>query len=286
MGAFSRRIFMSLVINTNISSINAQRNLRMTRDSLNGSLEKLSSGLRINKAGDDAAGLAISEKLKAEIRSLSQAKRNANDGISLIQTAEGALNEIGNILIRLRELSVQASSDTIGDVERGFIDVEYQQLKEEIQRISNVTEFNGISLLNGKSGTLDIQIGTGNDAFLDRIAYNGTNTNATVAALGLSSVGSGSKAQAQISIGSIDDAIVNVNSIRANLGAVQNRLTSTVNNLAISEENISAANSRIRDVDVASETANLARNSILTQAGVSVLAQANQTPNLALKLLG
>lgn len=277
---------MSLVINTNVASINAQRNLRITKDGLNGSLEKLSSGLRINKAGDDAAGLAISEKLKAEIRSLGQAKRNANDGISMIQTAEGALNEVGNMLIRLRELSVQASSDTISDVERGFIDVEFQQLKEEIQRISSVTEFNSTKLLNGESGVLEIQIGTGNDAFLDRISYDGTATNATLAALGVAGTGSTSKVQAQGSIEQIDDAIVNVNSIRANLGAVQNRLSSTINNLAINEENISAANSRIRDVDVASETASLARNSILMQAGISVLSQANQTPNLALKLLG
>lgn len=277
---------MSMVINTNVSSINAQRNLRITKDGLDGSLEKLSSGLRINKAGDDAAGLAISEKLKAEIRSLSQAKRNANDGISMIQTAEGALNEVGNMLIRLRELSVQASSDTIGDVERGFVDVEYQQLKEEIQRIASVTEFNSTKLLNGESGVLDIQIGTGNDAFLDRISYDGTATNATIAALGVAATGATSKALAQGSIEQIDNAIVTVNSIRANLGAVQNRLSSTINNLAINEENVSSANSRIRDVDVASETASLARSSILMQAGVSVLAQANQTPNLALKLLG
>lgn len=277
---------MSMVINTNVSSINAQRNLRITKDGLNGSLEKLSSGLRINKAGDDAAGLAISEKLKAEIRSLGQAKRNANDGISMIQTAEGALNEVGNMLIRLRELSVQASSDTIGDVERGFVDVEYQQLKEEIQRISSVTEFNSTKLLNGESGLLEIQIGTGNDAFLDRISYDGTATNATIAALGVAATGATSKAQAQGSIEQIDNAIVTVNSIRANLGAVQNRLSSTINNLAINEENVSSANSRIRDVDVASETASLARSSILMQAGISVLSQANQTPNLALKLLG
>jgi len=277
---------MSLRINTNIASINAQRNLTGTKNGLDSSLEKLSSGLRINKAADDAAGLAVSENMKAQIRSLAQAKRNANDGISMIQTAEGGLNEVSNILIRLRELSVQASSDTIGDVERGFINTEYQQLKSEVERISSVTNYNGTKLLAGEGKSLEIQIGTNNNSFEDRIVYNVAAQNASLAALGIVSIDVSSKAAAQDSIGKIDDAIVSVSGNRANLGALQNRLSSTVNNLAISEENISASNSRIRDVDVASETSNLTKASILNQAGVSVLAQANASPNAALKLLG
>lgn len=277
---------MSLRINTNIASINAQRNLTGTKNGLDSSLEKLSSGLRINKAADDAAGLAVSENMKAQIRSLAQAKRNANDGISMIQTAEGGLNEVSNILIRLRELSVQAASDTISDVERGFINTEYQQLKSEVERISSVTNYNGTKLLSGEGASLDIQIGTNNNSFEDRIVYNVANQNASLGALGVKDIDVSSKAGAQDAIGKIDSAIVSVSGNRANLGALQNRLSSTVNNLAISEENISASNSRIRDVDVASETSNLTKASILNQAGVSVLAQANASPNAALKLLG
>jgi len=277
---------MGLRINTNVASINAQRNLNQTKIGLDSSLEKLSSGQRINKAGDDAAGLAVSENLKAQIRSLEQASRNANDGISLIQTAEGGLNEISNILIRLRELSVQGASDTIGDKERGFIDVEYQQLKSEIQRISQVTNFNGTSLLTGEGTQLEIQVGTNNNPFEDRISYDRPALNAQVTAIGIAEIKSSSKVDAQDAIGKLDNAIVAINSNRANLGAMQNRLSSTVNNLAVSSENMMASNSRIRDVDVAKETANLARNNILNQAGVSVLAQANATPSAAIKLIG
>jgi flagellin len=276
---------MGLRINTNISSINAQRNLRTTKLNLNKSLERLSSGQRINKAGDDAAGLAISENLKAQIRGLAQAKRNANDGISLIQTAEGGMNEIGNMLVRLRELSVQAASDTIGDKERQFLDVEYQQLKNEIQRISQVTEFNGTNLLNGSGGILEIQVGTHNDPFEDRIVYDAGEANSSLDSLGISTIGVSTKISAQSSIEVIDDAITRVSAMRANLGAIQNRLNSTINNISVAEENMSAANSRVRDVDVAQETANLARNNILLQAGVSVLTQANQSTNVALNLL-
>jgi flagellin len=276
---------MGLRINTNVASLNAQRNLLNTKNSMNSSLEKLSSGMRINKAGDDAAGLAISEGLKAQIRSLGQAKRNTNDGISMIQTAEGGLNEISNILIRLRELSVQSASDTIGDTERSFIDVEYQQLKKEIQRIAQVTTFNGTNLLNGSGQMIEIQIGTGNDPFEDRLVYHAGEANATLNSLGVANLNVDIKTNAQAAIENVDSAIVSVNSIRANLGALQNRLSSTVNNIAVSEENLSAANSRIRDVDVALETANLARNNILLQAGTSVLSQANQFPQMALNLL-
>lgn len=276
---------MGLRISTNVASLNAQRNLSSSSLQLQSSLEKLSSGFRINKGSDDAAGLAISEKLKAEIRGLRQARRNANDGISMIQTAEGGLNEISNILIRLRELGVQASSDTIGDTERKFVDLEFQQLKKEIQRIAEVTNFNGTSLLDGKQGSLEIQVGTHNDDFKDRIAYNGLSNNATLEALKLAAENVQKTEMAQASLSKIDDAIVATNAIRADLGAMQNRLQSTVNNITVTDENLSAANSRIRDVDVASETAELTRNTILQQAGVSVLSQANQSSSLALKLL-
>ncbi|MBN1113931.1 MAG: flagellin FliC [Oligoflexia bacterium] len=277
---------MGLRINTNVASINAQRNLDASKSGLDSSLEKLSSGQRINKAGDDAAGLAVSEKLKAQIRSLGQAKRNANDGISMIQVAEGGLNEVSNILIRLRELSIQAASDTVGDTERGFINVEYQQLKQEIQRISQVTEFNGTSLLTGEGPELEIQVGVNNNPFEDRIVYPTGAQNVQLTALGIEGIGTANKLDAQGSIGMIDTAIVQVNANRANLGAMQNRLSSTVRNISVSEENMEASNSRIRDVDVARETSNLARNTILNQAGVAVLSQANQSSAAALKLIG
>lgn len=276
---------MGLRINTNIPSIGAQRALRQTGDRLNANLRKLSSGQRITRAGDDAAGLAISENLRADIRSMRQAKRNANDGISLIQTAEGSLGEISNMLIRLRELSIQAASDTVGDTERGFTDIEFQNLKEEIERITKSTQFNGIQLLDGTGGMLEFQIGISNDPFLDRIGYDGVQSDATLQTLGIDGDSIANKIGAQSSLRKLDDALVKVNAIRANMGALQNRLTSTVNNLGISDENLSAANSRIRDVDVASESSDLTRNTILQQAGTSVLSQANQSPQAALKLI-
>lgn len=277
---------MGLRINTNVSSLAAQRSLGSTNLRLNDNLRKLSSGERITRAGDDAAGLAISENLKAQIRGLRQAKRNANDAISLIQTSEGGLSEISNIVIRLRELAVQAASDTIGDTERGFTDVEFQNLKEEIDRISKAAEFNGIKVLDGSGGMLEFQVGTRNDPMLDRLRYDGSQANATLAALGLTAESVASKEGAQVTLKKLDDALVQINGTRADLGALQNRLSSTINNLGISDENLSAANSRIRDVDVAAETADMTRNNILVQSGVSVLSQANQFPNIALKLLG
>ena len=277
---------MGLRISTNVASLNAQKNLGFTQRGLNQSLARLSSGYRINQASDDAAGLAISEQLKGQIRGLRQASRNANDGISLVQVAEGGLQEVSNMLIRLRELAVQGSSDTIGDTERKFIDVEYQQLKSEMQRISEVTTFNGRDLLNGTGGLIDIQVGTHNDPFKDRISFNASAANASLEALGLTAEGTGTKEMAQTSIDAVDKAIVSVNAIRANFGAMQNRLTSTTANIAVADENLSAANSRIRDADVAAESSELMRNNILTQAGVSVLSQANNTTQLALKLLG
>jgi flagellin len=203
-----------------------------------------------------------------------------------VQVAEGGLNEISSMLIRLRELGVQAASDTIGDTERKFLDVEYQQLKSEIQRISEVTEFNGRDLLNGTGGVIDIQVGTNNDPFKDRISFNASAANSSLESLGLSAESLGLKESAQQSIDVVDRAIVSVNAIRANFGAMQNRLTSTVTNIAIADENLSAANSRIRDADIAAESAELTRNNILMQAGVSVLSQANNVSQMALKLLG
>lgn len=277
---------MGLRIATNTSALNAQRQMSITRLALDKSLEKLASGSRINHAGDDAAGLAISENLRAQIRGIRQAKRNAQDGISLIQVSEGGLNEIGNILIRLRELSIQAASDTIGDTERGFTDREFQSLKQEVDRIANVTNFNGTPLLNGRAGIFEIQVGTHNNPILDRVVYNGERSDATLDALKLGGESVATKQGAQLSLAVIDDALVQVNSVRADLGALQNRLQSTINNQMISDENLSAANSRIRDTDFAEEVSELTKNNILMQSGVSVLSQANTTQQSTLKLLG
>lgn len=276
---------MGLRITTNVASINAQRNLTNSQQVMQNSFARLASGSRINKAADDAAGLAISENLKAQIRGLRQASRNANDGISLVQTAEGGLQEISNILIRFRELGVQAASDTIGNRERGFLDVEYQQLKQELQRIAEVTRFNGRDLLNGTGGMFAVQVGVHNDDFKDRITFNASAADATLEALGLVPHSLATKEGAQVSIAAADDAIVSVNAIRANFGALQNRLQSTVTNLGVSDENMSAANSRVRDTDIAAETSEMVRNNILLQAGISVLSQANAAQQVALKLL-
>lgn len=281
---------MALVINTNVASINAQRNLSKSGSALNTSMARLSSGMRITAAKDDAAGLAISEKLRAQIRGLGQAERNAQDGISLVQTAEGALNEVSGALIRMRELSVQASTGTLGDEERGYLNDEFNALMTEIDRIANVTEFNGKYLLNGaSSGGVSFQVGLNNNSN-DRIAMSITATrtasigNGTGSMLSDQSISQVSSAQA--SLGVIDEAISDISNVRGDLGAVQNRLQTTVNNLATQRENISAANSRIRDVDVASETVAMTRSQILMQAGVSVLAQSNQLPSMALSLIG
>ncbi len=277
---------MGLRIRTNVPSLNAQMNLIGTNRNLDQALARLSSGYRINRAADDAAGLAMSENLRGQIRGLKQANRNANDGISLVQVAEGGLNEVANMLIRLRELAVQASSDTIGDTERKFLDVEYQQLKSEIQRVAEVTKFNDRDLLNGTGGLFDIQIGIHNDPFKDRISFNASAANASIDSLGVVAEAVATKEQAQSSIDVVDEAMLSVNAMRANFGALQNRLQSTINNLNIAHENYSAANSRIRDTDVAAETAELTRNNILMQSGISVLGQANQMKTMALKLLG
>lgn len=277
---------MALRISTNVASLNAQKNLRNTNLGMERSLARLSSGYRINQAADDAAGLAISENLRGQIRGLKQASRNAEDGVSLVQVAEGGLNEVSNMLIRLRELGVQAASDTIGETERKFLDVEYQQLKSEIQRIAEVTQFNGRDLLNGTGGIIDVQVGVQNDPFKDRISFNTSAANSTLEALGMTAESLATKEQAQQSLSVVDSSLLQVNAMRANFGALQNRLNSTIANLGVAHENLSAANSRVRDADVAEETAELTRSSILMQAGVSVLGQANQAQQVALKLLG
>jgi flagellin len=285
---------MGITINTNVPSVNAQRNLGATQNRLAGNLARLSTGLRINQSADDAAGLAISEKLKAQIRSLSQAERNANDGVSLLQTAEGAMNEVSGILIRIRELAVQSATDTVGDTERGFLNQEVTALKSELDRIADVTEFNGKKLLTGgTSGTsFNFQVGIGATSS-DRITTTVKGTKAAdlgaVSGGAVSSVASvniSTVTGAQNALAALDQAISDVSSRRADIGAVQNRLNVTVANLGTARENLSAANSRIRDVDVAAETADLTRNNILVQAGVSVLAQANQQPAFALSLIG
>lgn len=277
---------MGLRINTNVPALIAQRNLRNTRADMDQTLERLSSGSRINHAGDDAAGLAISESLRAQLSGLGQAQRNAQDGISLVQIAEGAMAEISNILIRLRELAVQGASDTIGSNERKFLDVEFQQLVEEIDRISNSTTYNGVPILNGSSSTFEIQIGTGNNPLTDRVRlFDPFNSDVNVVALGINLATVGDKSSAQNSLGAIDKAINKVVSTRAEFGAMQNRIQSIINNIMTSKENLASANSRIRDADLAEEVTSLTKNQILMQSGISVLGQANTAIKSALNLL-
>jgi flagellin len=277
---------MGLRVNSNVQSLVAQRNLANSSSAQRTSLERMASGSRINKASDDAAGLAISERMGAQNRSLTQAIRNANDGISMIQTAEGAMNEVGNVLVRFRELSIQAASDTIGDTERSFINKEVSQLKNEIDRISKSTEYNGSKLLDGEGGALEFQIGTGNNAELDRFVYDRAKTNVSSQALGVAEVSTETKEAAQMNLAAIDGAITALSGNRAELGALQNRLQSTIQNSTVYNENLTNARSRIRDTDMASETAELTKQNILTQAGTAVLSQANQNNMAALKLIG
>lgn len=304
---------MGLRIRTNIASLNAQRRLNLSTNELQDSSAKLASGSRINKAADDAAGLAISENLKADIRSLDQAKRNAGDGVSLVQTAEGGLVETSNMLIRLRELAIQSASDTIGDTERQFTDREFLQLKDEIDRIAASTEFNGTKLLIGDADVGDeitnnasfpLEIQVGKEYYQDADSLDAANPVNIIkmdfSRLNAFTEGEGSlelgraeegtrvntKEAAQLSIAQLDKAIVQVNDYRSYLGAIQNRLGSTIRNLSVQSENLSEANSRIRDTDFAMETAKYTQANILQQAGTSVLANANQQPQIALKLLG
>lgn len=292
---------MGLRIKTNAASLNAQRNLSISTSATGESMAKLSSGFRINKSADDAAGLAISETMRGKIRSLDQAKRNANDGVSLVQVAEGSMNEVSNILIRLRELATQAASDTIGNKERSYTNREYVQLVNEIQRISNTTEWNGLPLLSGQEAlgddsmfTIHIGAGDGQVENTDTIRIGVENLKVNVEDLGLGReaeigpVNPGdefTRDMAASKLTVIDNALQTIASNRSFLGAQQSRLGSTINNLGVQIENMKSANSRIRDVDFAEETATLTQNKILQQAGASVLMQANQAPEVALSLL-
>jgi flagellin len=275
---------MGLRINTNIASINAQRNLFNTTMQLQKSMERLSSGLRINRAGDDAAGLAISEGLKSDIRALQQASRNAADGISLVQTAEGAMDEVSNIVLRLRELAEQAATESLGSAERDYLNSEYQDLLAEITRISDTTEFNGTMLLDGTAGSIDIQVGIGTTA-ASQVAL-GLGNDMDAAALGLTQAIAGADgANALLAITEIETATQTLAARRADMGAAQSRLETSIRSIGNAIENLSAANSRIRDVDVAAEASNLTSMQILQQAGVSVLSQANLSSQLAIMLL-
>jgi flagellin len=277
---------MGFRVSTNIAAVNAQRNLTGSQRNMQKSMAQMASGNRINVAADDAAGLAISERLKSAIRSGIQAQRNANDGISMVQVAEGGLTEISNIITRLRELGIQAASDTTGETERGFLDKEVQAMKEEMERIAVTTAWGTTKLLDGSAPTFDFQVGLYNDSFEDRISFEAGVNNATIDTLGLAGVDYSTKEGAQEALGVLDDAQTHVNGIRAGLGALQNRLTSTVDNQGVMNENMAAANSRIRDADIALASSDLTRNQILLQAGVSTLAQANSVNQMALKLIG
>jgi flagellin len=274
---------MGLRVNTNVLSLNAQRNLSGVTERLSGNFQRLSSGLRIATAADDAAGLGISERMRSQIRSLSQAGRNAQDGVSLVQTAEGSLNEVNTNLTRMRELAIQASNGTLNTGDRAAVDNEFQQLIQEIDRTATQADFNGILLLDGTTAGIDIQVGTESGEMITITLGDMTETGLGLdgGTFDLTNV-----SNAQAALATIDSAIDSVSSFRGTLGAFQNRLQSSVRSISTTGENLSAAESRIRDVDIAHETADLTRNSIMQQAAVSVLAQANVQPQLALSLLG
>ncbi len=276
---------MGLQINTNEVSLAAQRNLEITDRRYKGTVQRLSSGSRIVQASDDPAGLAISDNLEATIRSLGQAVRNAQDGVSLIQVYEGGTNEINNMLVRIRELCMQSASDTIGDKERGMLDNEVQQLKDEVERIARSTKFAGRELLSGEGVNIEFQVGPNNDPEVDRIRFNPGDTDLRIEALGVEGIAVLERNNARDSLEVIDEALLKVNEIRARVGASQSRLSTTITSQQIFAENLMAAKSRIKDADIAKESSNLTRDSILRQAGVAVLTQANQTPALALSLL-
>ena len=276
-----------LAINTNISSMNVQRNLIGTGRALNKSIERLSSGLKINSAADDAAGLAVSEGLRAQVRGFDQAMENANDAMSILSTTEGAYNSISDILIRMRELAVQSANDSLTDTERAYLDTEFTQLVGEITRVSDVAEYNGIKLLDGTagdgSGNMVFQVGTRNTGN-DQITIALTDQDS--AALGVAALNVDNLINSQNSIGTIDLALQTLATSRASLGSTQNQLTAAVDNLSITIENLTAARSQITDTDVASESAEFTKNQVLMQAGTAMLSQANGLPQLALRLLG
>ncbi|NLX19668.1 MAG: flagellin FliC [Desulfobulbus sp.] len=271
---------MALTVNTNIASLNAQRHLNANQTNLAKSMQRLSSGLRINSAKDDAAGLAISDRMTAQIRGLNQAVRNANDGISLAQTAEGALQETTNLLQRIRELAVQSANDTNHQSDRDSLQAEVDQNLAEIERIATDTQFNGKVLLDGTAGTMTFHVGANSG---QHITFS--IDAADQAALGVTGLSIASQTDADAALGTIDSALEIVDGIRGDLGAIQNRFESTIANLSNVSENLAAARSRILDADIAQETSEMTKNNILQQAGVSILAQANQNPQLALSLL-
>jgi flagellin len=273
---------MSLIINNNPASIAAQRNLSINSAALQRSVEHLSSGLRITRAADDAAGLGVSETLRAHIRSINQATRNANDGISLTQVADGAASTIGNLLARLRELSSQSSSGTVGSTERSYLDQEFGALRSEIDRIASVTEFNGQALLSGATNSFEVFVGFKSGAG-NSLTLNLKDLDLT--SIGLASVNISTSANAQSALSNIDSAISAVATARADYGSIQNRFEAAISNLQVTSENFTAAESRIRDADVAYETSQFTKNQVLVQSGISVLAQANALPQQALALL-
>jgi flagellin len=270
---------MGLRVNTNIASMTAQRNLSSVSGRLQGNFSRLSSGLRIAAASDDAAGLGISERMRAQIRSFAVAGRNAQDGVSLAQTAEGAMQEISNNLNRMRELAVQAANGTLTTGDRAVLDAEYQELITEIDRVAGQTAFNGLNILDGSTSSLTIQVGVNSG---ETISVNLADVTASALSL-TGDITDATNASAELAV--IDTAVDTVTAARGNLGAAQNRMTSAIASIANTRENLSAAESRIRDVDVALETADLTRNTIMQQAATSVLAQANVQPQLALSLL-
>lgn len=277
-----------MAINTNVGSLNAQRNLSQVGRDVNKSIQRLSSGLKINSASDDAAGIAVAEGLRAQLGGFEQAAENANDAVAQLATAEGAYNAISDIMIRMRELAVQSASDTLTDKERAYINTEFEDLTSEITRISDVTEYNGISLLTGTSGAgadgaMVYQVGTRNSAN-DQIKI--TLKDQDAAALGVDAAAVDNLANAQAAITTIDSAIDQLATDRATLGSTSNELTLAVDNLANTVENLSAARSQIEDADVAAESAEFTKNQVLMQAGVSMLSQANGIPQMSLRLLG
>jgi flagellin len=276
---------MALTIMTNELALAAQRNLANTEVRLNSTIQKLASGSRIVRAADDPAGLAISDNMNATIRSLGQAMRNAQDGISLIQVFEGGTTEINNMLVRMRELSIQSASDTVGDRERAMLNNEVQELKQEVTRIAKTTNFAGKDLLSGDRIHLEFQVGPNNDPEKDRVVFDPGPSNLTAEGLAVDDIDVSNKEGSQNGLDHLDNALNTLNELRARIGAAQNRLQTTINSQSVYIENLSAAKSRIKDADMATETTALARESILRQAGVAVLTQANETPKLALSLL-
>jgi len=274
---------VGLFINTNVASINARGNLDVITNRLQSSFRRLSTGLRIVSASDDAAGLAISERMRAQIRSLTQAQRNANDGISLVQVGEGAMNELSNILVRMRELAIQANNGTNSADDKDTLDQEFDNLIAEVDRISLSTQFNGVNLLDGSTASIEFQVGSDIVSGVDTISV--TLQSVLASDLGINTLDISSAGAPTTAISAIDGAIDAVASARGEFGALQNRLQSTITNIGVNIENLGAAESRIRDVDVAAETAQLTRNSILQQAAISILAQANVQPQVALSLL-